>query len=203
MLPCGTDDERQTREDRATQPLDAGRLSFAKQTVLWIGPQKSIFSPPDPQQQTPSLEQIEILSGVFKSGSKYQWWSMNSTVFVFSQFTSPDPQQQTNYSMNRTQNNQSFLTWHSIWPQQQAPPLNAKVKKVKYMWPMWRCVPWGRQLNIWNAQWKKCNYALRQAVEQLKAHSIEKASHTSPELNPTQNPPLKHLGAKTPYLLWF
>ena len=30
MLPCGTDDERRrTREDRATQPLDAGRLSFA------------------------------------------------------------------------------------------------------------------------------------------------------------------------------
>ena len=29
MLPCGTD-EQQTREDKATQPLDAGRLSFAK-----------------------------------------------------------------------------------------------------------------------------------------------------------------------------
>ena len=31
MLPCGTDDddERRTREDNATQPLDAGRLSFA------------------------------------------------------------------------------------------------------------------------------------------------------------------------------
>ena len=34
MLPCGTDgrtnDKRQTREDKATQPLDGGRLSFAK-----------------------------------------------------------------------------------------------------------------------------------------------------------------------------
>ena len=33
MLPCGTDgrtnDKRQTREDKATQRLDAGRLSFA------------------------------------------------------------------------------------------------------------------------------------------------------------------------------
>ena len=29
MLPCGTDGRR-TREDKATQPLDAGRLSFAK-----------------------------------------------------------------------------------------------------------------------------------------------------------------------------
>ena len=32
MSQCGTDgrtDERQTREDNATQPLDAGRLSFA------------------------------------------------------------------------------------------------------------------------------------------------------------------------------
>ena len=27
MLPCGTG--RRTREDKATQPLDAGRLSFA------------------------------------------------------------------------------------------------------------------------------------------------------------------------------
>ena len=33
---CGTDDERRTREDRATQPLDAGRLSFAKNTVCII-----------------------------------------------------------------------------------------------------------------------------------------------------------------------
>ena len=36
MLPCGTD--KQTREDNATQPLDAGRLSFAiiyKETV-WV-----------------------------------------------------------------------------------------------------------------------------------------------------------------------
>ena len=30
MLPCGTYGRRQTREDKATQPLDAGRLSFAK-----------------------------------------------------------------------------------------------------------------------------------------------------------------------------
>ena len=36
MLPCGTDerrtttnDDERTREDKATQPLDAGRLSFA------------------------------------------------------------------------------------------------------------------------------------------------------------------------------
>ena len=28
MLPCGTD-KRRTREDKATQPLDDGRLSFA------------------------------------------------------------------------------------------------------------------------------------------------------------------------------
>ena len=28
MLPCGTDGRR-TREDKATQPFDAGRLSFA------------------------------------------------------------------------------------------------------------------------------------------------------------------------------
>ena len=28
MLPCGTDEQR-TRKDKATQPLDAGRLSFA------------------------------------------------------------------------------------------------------------------------------------------------------------------------------
>ena len=30
MASCGTDDDnRRTREDKATQPLDAGRLSFA------------------------------------------------------------------------------------------------------------------------------------------------------------------------------
>ena len=29
MLPCGTDDDERTSEDKATQPLDAGRLSFA------------------------------------------------------------------------------------------------------------------------------------------------------------------------------
>ena len=29
MLPCGTDDAQRTMEDKATQPLDSGRLSFA------------------------------------------------------------------------------------------------------------------------------------------------------------------------------
>ena len=38
MLPCGTDgrtDGQQTREDKATQRLDAGRLSFAIGTAGW------------------------------------------------------------------------------------------------------------------------------------------------------------------------
>ena len=40
MSPCGTDgrtNERRTREDKATQPLDAGRLSFAKMSYCLIG----------------------------------------------------------------------------------------------------------------------------------------------------------------------
>ena len=53
MLPCGTDGRRRTREDKATQPLDAGRLSFAKRTKL-LRIESILPSPPPYSGNVPS-----------------------------------------------------------------------------------------------------------------------------------------------------
>ena len=52
MSRCGTDErtnertnDKQTREDKATQPLDAGRLSFAKMVIIvFICDENSIYN---------------------------------------------------------------------------------------------------------------------------------------------------------------
>ena len=65
---CGTyghTDDKQTREDRATQPMDAGWLSFAISLKTWELVRNDLFSQYKDEQQNTIYTVVTMISNIF------------------------------------------------------------------------------------------------------------------------------------------